>query len=109
MKGTQPLTLVLGLVFLLGGAANTFAGGKYLYIQSNNVAEGQNTVIAYERHKDGALTPHPAGPFMTGGTGINNSTNGKLGPNDNDTPIIVSPDNKRQWLCTFHSDLLRRR
>lgn len=106
MKRTQPLKLVLGLVFLLGGAANTFAGGKYLYIQSNNVAEGQNTVIAYERHKDGALTPHPAGPFMTGGTGINNSTNGKLGPNDNDTPIIASPDNKRLFAVNGHSNTI---
>ena len=106
MKRTQPLTFVLGLVFLLSGAANTFAGGKYLYIQSNNVAEGQNSVIAYERHKDGSLTPHPAGSFMTGGTGTNNSTNGKLGPNDNDTPIIVSADNKRLFAVNGHSNTI---
>ncbi|NNC99001.1 MAG: beta-propeller fold lactonase family protein [Gammaproteobacteria bacterium] len=105
MKRNYPLTLALSVVFLLG-AGNTFAGGKYLYIQSNNIGDGQNSVIGYERHKDGTLTPHPAGPFMTAGAGFDNNTNGKLGPNDNDSPIAVSPDKKWLFAANGHSNTI---
>ena len=101
----KPLKLAVSIAVLVG-ATNALAAGKYLYIQSNGVAEGQNTIIAYERHHDGTLTPHPAGPFMTGGTGVNNSTNGKLGPNDNDTPIVVSADKKRLFTVNGHSNTI---
>lgn len=92
----------LTLVFMLSTSAH--AANNYLYVQSNNVETDQNSVIAYERHKDGSLTPHPAGPFLTRGTGVDNNTNGKLGPNDNDTPIVVSENKKRLFAVNGHSN-----
>lgn len=94
------------MVLFFAGVANAGAAGKYLYVQSNNVAEGKNSIIAYERHLDGLLTPHPSGPFLTRGTGVNNSTNGKLGPNDNDSPIVVSADKKRLFAVNGHSNTI---
>jgi 6-phosphogluconolactonase (cycloisomerase 2 family) len=104
MKHSRKLTVALTLMFLFGGAESALAAGKYLYIQSNDVADGKNAVIAYERQQDGTLSAHSAGPFMTGGTGVDNSTNGKLGPNDNDSPIVVSADNKRLFAVNGHSN-----
>ena len=75
--------------------------GKFLYIQTNDIREGQNAVLGYIRKDDGTLDPLPGNPFYTGGTGINNDTHGKLGPHDNDTPLIVSQDGKR--LFTVYS------
>jgi len=104
VKSIQPLAAIIVLTLFAGSISNAVAAGKFLYVQSNNVAEGKNSIIAYERHEDGSLTPHPAGPFMTGGTGINNNTNGKLGPNDNDSPIVVSADKKRLFAVNGHSN-----
>lgn len=104
MKPIQPLTALIVLFLLVTGASNAFAAGNYLYVQSNNVAAGKNSIIAYERHEDGTLTPHPSGPFMTRGTGVNNNTNGKLGPNDNDSPIVVSAEEKRLFAVNGHSN-----
>ncbi|NNG17189.1 MAG: hypothetical protein HKM89_11980 [Gemmatimonadales bacterium] len=104
------ITAVLGaLVIALAGVAFTWdapAPGQYLYILSNNVEQGQNSVIAYQRMDDGQLVPHPKGPFMTRGAGINNSTNGKLGPNDIDTPLIVSPDKTRLFAVNGYSNTI---
>lgn len=66
------------------------SSGGYLYIQSNHISEGQNSIIGYQRRPNGALELLPGSPFLTGGTGINNNTHGKLGPHDNDTPITSS-------------------
>ncbi|MCS6327839.1 MAG: hypothetical protein H8K06_12220, partial [Nitrospira sp.] len=52
------------------------------------------------------LTPLPGNPFYTGGTGINNDTHGKLGPHDNDTPLIVSQDGKRLFTVNTHSNTI---
>lgn len=82
----------------------TTSCGRYLYIQTNDIREGQNAVFGYVRKGDGALIPLPGNPFYTGGTGINNDTHGKLGPHDNDTPLIVSPDGKRLFTVNTHSN-----
>lgn len=78
--------------------------GRYLYIQTNDIREGQNAVLGYLRNDDGTLEPLPGNPFYTGGTGINNDTHGKLGPHDNDTPLIVSPDGTRLFTVNTHSN-----
>jgi len=96
---------VLAFVLFMG-AANANAAGRFLYVLSNNVGENENSVIAYQRHADGALTPHPAGPFMSKGTGVDNNTNGKLGPNDNDSPIIVNADKDRLFAVNGHSNTI---
>ena len=97
---------VLGALALLATAGDGFAQESHLYLQSGNTAEGQNSIIGYHRGPDGTLNPLPGSPFLTGGTGIDNSTNGKLGPNDNDTPIVKSPDGKRLFAVNGHSNTI---
>ncbi|NNF27592.1 MAG: beta-propeller fold lactonase family protein, partial [Gemmatimonadetes bacterium] len=77
---------------------------RVVYTLSNGVEDGSNAVIAYRPLPNGELQPHPAGPFPTGGTGINNDTNGKLGPNDNDTPLAVSADRRYLFAVNGHSN-----
>ena len=77
---------------------------RFLYIQTNDIREGQNAVLGYIRKDDGTLEPLAGNPFYTGGTGINNDTHGKLGPHDNDTPLIVSPDGTRLFTVNTHSN-----
>ena len=79
---------------------------SFLYIESNNITEGQNSIIGYERLKDGKLKPISGSPFLTKGSGINNSTNGKLGPNDIDTPIILNTDGKRLFAVNGHTNTI---
>ena len=79
---------------------------QFLYIQTNDIREGQNAVLGYNRNDDGTLDPFPGNPFYTGGTGINNDTHGKLGPHDNDTPLIVSQDGKRLFTVNTHSNTI---
>ncbi len=78
--------------------------GQYLYIQTNDIREGQNAVLGYVRKDDGRLDPLPGNPFYTGGTGINNDTHGKLGPHDNDTPLIISQNGTRLFTVNTHSN-----
>jgi len=80
--------------------------GRFLYIQSNHVSEGQNSIIGYERFSDGKLNPLFGSPFLTGGTGMNNNTHGKVGPHDNDTPIVLSADGQRLFTTNLHSNTI---
>lgn len=80
--------------------------GRYLYIQTNDIREGRNSVLGYARNDDGSLEPLPGNPFYTAGTGINNDTHGKLGPNDNDTPLVISTDRKRLFAVNCHSNTI---
>ena len=88
----------------LGLGDRAFAQGRYLYVQSNNNQDGQNSIVAFTRAPDGTLSRHAESPFLSAGTGIDNSTNGKLGPNDNDTPIIIGPNKKRLFAVNGHSN-----
>ena len=78
--------------------------GKYLYIQTNDIREGKNAVLGYERMNDGALKPLAGNPFYTNGTGMNNNTHAKLGPHDNDTPLIISDDGMHLFAVNTHSN-----
>lgn len=90
-----------------GDVMNTKADrGRYLYIQTNDIREGQNAVLGYSRKDDGTLEPLPSNPFYTGGTGINNNTHGKLGPHDNDTPLVISQDGARLFTVNTHSNTI---
>ena len=84
----------------------SYRGGRYLYIQTNDIREGRNAVLGYSRASDGSLAPLPDNPFYTAGTGINNDTHGKLGPQDNDTPIVCSQDGKRLFTVNTHSNTI---
>lgn len=98
-----------GCALLACAAIGMFSGparagdGRYLYIQSNEIREGQNAVFGFSREEDGTLKPLAGNPFYTGGTGINNDTHGKLGPHDNDTPLVASADGKRLFAVNTHS------
>lgn len=59
-----------------------------LYVESNDPAPGQNTVLAYRRAADGSLAPLAGSPFRTGGTGVANPTQ-RLGPDDVDQNIVA--------------------
>ncbi|WP_417848867.1 hypothetical protein [Thalassoglobus sp.] len=99
--------IVIGLLVAIVNVGSVKADhGRYLYIQTNDIREGQNAVLGYTRNDDGTLTPLAGNPFFTGGTGINNDTHGKLGPNDNDTPLVVSSDGKRLFTVNCHSNTI---
>ena len=77
-----------------------------LYVESNHLTPGQNSVIGYARAADGSLTPLPGSPFLTGGKGHNNPTAGLLGPNDLDQPMVASDDKKRLYAVNAGSDTI---
>jgi 6-phosphogluconolactonase (cycloisomerase 2 family) len=89
-----------------GCASPADAQDRVVYTLSNGVEDGSNAVMAYRPLPDGSLQPHPAGPFPTNGSGIDNSTNGKLGPNDNDTPLVVSADRRFLFAVNGHSNTI---
>lgn len=80
--------------------------GRFLYIQANDIREGQNAVLGYVRHDNGTLSPMPGNPYYTAGTGVNNDTHGKLGPHDNDTPLVVSQNGKYLFSVNTHSNTI---
>ncbi len=92
------------LVLAAGCTSAAAAQQKVLYTLSNNIEEGRNSVVAYHRLADGSLRPLSGSPFMTRGTGIDNDTNGKLGPNDNDTPLAISSDGRHLFAVNGHSN-----
>lgn len=99
------LILLAGLTFA-AATSPAEAAGQFLYVESNDHRDGMNAIYGYTRNEDGSLTPLPQGPFPTRGAGIDNNTNGKLGPNDNDTPIIASDDGSRLFAVNGHSNTI---
>ncbi|MDQ6827311.1 MAG: beta-propeller fold lactonase family protein [Gemmatimonadota bacterium] len=95
------LALVAGASFaaLLGGCTDSSTGpgagaaANVLYVLSNDPAANQNSVFGYKRAGDGTLTAMAGSPFLTGGTGVANATQG-LGPDDVDLPITVSANHR---------------
>lgn len=86
--------------------SKTAGQGHYLYLQTNDVRDGQNAVLGYTRKNDGTLAPLPGNPFYTAGTGMNNNTHGKLGPHDNDTPLVVSEDGAYLFAVNTHTNTI---
>jgi DNA-binding beta-propeller fold protein YncE len=64
-----------------------------LYLINNDPGAGNNAVLGYSRAADGSLTDLPGSPFFTGGTGYRN-VNERIGPDDSDGELIVSPDHR---------------
>ena len=106
-KRLASMCLIL-LAISYGGLTGSWASerSRFLYIQSNSILEGQNSVIAYRRLSNGKLKLLHGSPFLTGGTGMNNNTHGKVGPHDNDTPIVLSADGKRLFAVNTHSNTI---
>lgn len=85
----------------------------YLYTSENDIRTNHNSVAGYAIWPDGRLTPLKQGMVKTGGTGTNNSFipgvnqgNGKLGPMDNDTPVVSTPNGKFVYVVNGHSDTI---
>ena len=78
---------------------------RVVYVESNNIAPNTNSVLAYQQQADGTLTPLAGSPFLTGGTGVSNPGQ-KLGPDDGDQQILLSPDNKRLYAVNAGSDTI---
>lgn len=72
-----------------------------VYVETNNPEPGQNAVLAYSTRGKQKLI----GSFPTGGTGFLNA-NDRLGPNDNDRPIIVSADRRFLYAVNTGDDTL---
>lgn len=79
---------------------------KFLYTLTNNIKESENTVAQYKRLNDDTIQFIRF--YKTNGTGINNDTHGKLGPQDNDSQIIVTNDKKRLYAVNTHSNNISR-
>ncbi len=85
---------------------STGAVKNVLYVESNRLEAGQNSILAYTRAADGTLKPLQGSPFLTGGKGLNNPTAGKLGPNDIDYPLLASVDKKRLFAVNSGSNTI---
>lgn len=105
------MTLVAcGTLGVVTGCNNSTGPGPsgvahVLYIESNNPTSGQNSILAY-RTVNGSLTPLAGSPFLTGGTGATNPTRAKLGPNDLDSPLVISSDHKRLFAVNSGSNTI---
>lgn len=76
----------------VGALNDSLSPLNVVYVESNNPNAGQNAVLAFER--DGSTGAHTLlGKFNTGGTGFVNADD-RLGPEDNDRPIVVTHDRK---------------
>ena len=78
----------------------------YLYISSNDSSEDTNRILRYSCDKNGILSLSDGGSIRSGGEGINNNTHGKLGPNDNDTPLVIDRARKLLFSVNGHSDTI---
>jgi hypothetical protein len=103
---TASIEMLEGRVFL---SASQGEGGRHgldvVYVASNNPNPGQNAILAYHRDEQtGALTALGDGSvFPTGGTGFFNGDE-RLGPDDSDQEVIVTPDRKFLLVANQGSD-----
>ena len=89
--------LVTGLIFgigvpaLVAGKSVARSGTETVYVQANDPTPGHNAVLAYQHDSEGCL--QLVGTYLTGGTGAFNPTD-RLGPDDHDQEIVISPNGK---------------
>lgn len=76
-----------------------------VYIHTNNPTPGKNAVLGYRRNPGGDLTELPGSPFLTGGTGIENSTE-VLGPDDTDQELVATPDHRFLYVTNQGSNTI---
>ncbi len=102
-----PRMAALGVVLAaVLGSVPAFGQGTrhFLYFENNDPAAGQNAVFGYSRNPvDGSVTPLPGNPFFTGGTGFLN-VDQRLGPDDTDQEVAVSPDGRFLFAVNEGSD-----
>lgn len=71
----------------------------------HGIAKTQSSAIETWRV---ARSPAARNPVYVGGKDVNNDTHAKLGPNDNDTPLINTPDGPVPSAVSTASNPLRR-
>ncbi len=64
-----------------------------IYVESNDFHDNKNAIIAFRINAEGSMEPLPGSPFLTGGAGLGNPAQ-ILGPDDQDTPIMITEDGK---------------
>jgi 6-phosphogluconolactonase len=92
-RRSAALCLVLMAIGSLGVLEAKTGRANLLYIINNDPTILNNAVLGYSRAADGSLTDLPGSPFYTGGTGYRN-TNERIGPDDSDGELIISPDHR---------------
>jgi 6-phosphogluconolactonase (cycloisomerase 2 family) len=92
--------VAFAIAFLLLVPASVRAGGDdpqetppsgVVYVESNIGTAGGNSVLAFRRDSQGNLTALGGSPFLTGGTGVFD-TSLNLGPFDSDQNAIANPE-----------------
>lgn len=77
-----------------------------VYVESNLFGENANSILAFRRDEDGALTPLPGSPFLTSGSGVAIDDVPTVGAFDSDQNIIVNPDRTRLFAVNSGSDTI---
>ena len=90
-----------------GSSSSTGGGeaGSFVYVESNDPAQGQNAIFGFQRGADGSLVALPGGSFLTGGAGIANPTQA-LGPDDSDQNLAASADGLLVFAVNAGSDTI---
>ncbi|HKD82416.1 MAG TPA: beta-propeller fold lactonase family protein [Candidatus Angelobacter sp.] len=90
--------LILGFLAVAHTAAAE--GPQFVYVESGVQSANGNSVLAFERHADGSMTPVPGSPFPTGGTGVQ-ETHLVFGPYEADSSVFA--DHSRNLLFAVNS------
>jgi 6-phosphogluconolactonase (cycloisomerase 2 family) len=90
--------IVLGC--LLASSAAYASNQEYVYVESNIQTPNGNSIFVFQRNADQTLTQIPGSPFLTGGSGVQDTTI-QFGPYDTDQNVIV--DEKRKLLFAVNS------
>lgn len=103
----------VGVTSAAGAAPKASAPIGYLYTSENHIRTNHNAIAGYAIAPDGKITPLKQGMVMTGGTGVNNGYiagqnlgNAKLGPMDNDSPVVATPNGKFVYVINGRSDTI---
>jgi hypothetical protein len=103
----------VGVTSTAGAASKASKPIGYLYTSENHIQDNHNAIAGYAIAPDGKLTPLKQGMVRTGGTGVDNGYipgqnigNAKLGPMDNDSPVVATPNGKFVYVINGHSDTI---
>lgn len=64
-----------------------------IYVENNDFHDNKNAILAFRINAAGKMESLPGSPFLTGGAGLGNPAQ-ILGPDDQDTPIMITADGK---------------
>jgi len=79
------------------------AAQEFVYVESNIQAPNGNTILAFQRNADGALTQIPGSPFPAGGSGVQDQSLG-VGPYESDQCIWIDSGRKLLFAVNSGSD-----